>query len=72
MDFNDAIQSLVKLDPVGDTTWANWTGPMHRRSRIDKVFDNLEWVLRWPRVTTKLLYGNTSDHVVLYIELVAS
>lgn len=67
-----AVKGLVELEAVdGRFTWANAMRPLHIQTCLDRVFGNMRWITYWLQVNPMLLFGQTSDHVVLYVELIA-
>lgn len=72
-DFNITVQGLIELDSIGATSHEkNVVGTSHKFMKLDQAFGNISCITRWTQVHPRLLFGNSSDHAVKYIELLAS
>lgn len=65
------FKTCFELQTTGGLhTWSNGRGCQHTKSRLDMAFRNLRWITRWRQMCPHLLFGNTSDHAVIQIDLI--
>lgn len=71
MDFKNVVCGLTELEAVkGYFMWNNDFGKEHTRSKLNRLFGNNKWVVRWLQIKPILLYGQFSDHATLWVKLV--
>lgn len=69
-EFNNATKCLLELDAVGEPfTWCNGFDMQHTKSKLDRVFVNHNWAIKWPQVCPLLVFANSSDHAAILLEL---
>lgn len=67
------VQGLIELDAIGGVfTWLNGSGPTSTYTRLDRILASPPWINKWSQVQPTLLFGNTSDHAAMYLELIVA
>ncbi|XP_060182758.1 uncharacterized protein LOC132612661 [Lycium barbarum] len=72
-DFNDCVQQLniTELSWRGEYyTWSNkQLGTDRICSRIDRLFGNVDWMMKWGHVTTDYDLPHVSDHAPMLLNI---